>query len=412
MSAACQSLPVVLCGPPVPELAKPPSPSLRHRHPAGFYTLCIAEFFERWAACAISASTVLLLCERYGHSRGDALRLAGLWNAAIYLATLPGGLAIDRVMGPRHGLGVGMALLAIGYAALLSADFAALYVALGLMLIGHALFKPSTQALIGTLYRPHDRRLDAAQITFYLVLNAGGTVGALTAGLLLRGHDFRILCAVAAAAMLAGLTILRLGKHTLRARHQSMHPIADSTPAVPASARRSRVLLIIGMTLAMMVYTIGFGQVEGSLFLWAQERTDRMLCGFEIPASWFVGLPAFLVLLLAPLQLAVLPTIQRRISAPRMVAWGVVAIGAAFAVLIPPALLSDGHRVSMLWLIACMTLLTLGELLVAPLGLSMILRLTPPRFVGVVVGSWYVAGALGYWISGELGAGWLRLAGP
>jgi dipeptide/tripeptide permease len=48
--------------------------------------------------------------------------------------------------------------------------------------------------------------------------------------------------------------------------------------------------------------------------------------------------------------------------------------------------LSGGHRVSMAWLIACMTLLVVGELLVAPLGLSMMLRLTPPRFVGVVVG--------------------------
>ena len=412
MSAACQSLPFVFCGPPDPERAKSPRPSLRYRHPAGFYTLCVTEFFERWAACAISCSTVLMLCERYGHTRGDALRLTGLWNAAIYLATLPGGLAVDRVMGPRRGLGVGMALLGIGYAALLRTDFAALYMALGLMLVGHALFKPSTQALIGTLYRPHDRRLDAAQITFYLVLNAGGTVGALTAGLLLRGHEFRTLCAVAASAMLAGLTILRLGKQTLLARHQSTHQSADLMPCVPASARRSRVLLIIGMTLAMMAYTVGFGQVEGSLFLWAQDRTDRMLCGFEIPASWFVGLPALMVLLLAPLQLAVLPTIQRRISTPRMVAIGVVAIAAAFAVLIPPALWSDGHRVSMLWLVACMTLLTLGELLVAPLGLSMIVRLTPPRFVGVVVGSWYVAGALGYWLSGELGAGWLLLAGP
>lgn len=408
MSAACQSLPIVFCDPLDKDPRRPPIPTLRCRHPAGFYTLCLAEFFERWAACAISASTVLLLCERYGYSRGDALRLSGLWNAAIYLATLPGGLAIDRVLGPRHGLGVGMALLALGYAALMSADFAALYVALGLMLVGHALFKPSTQALIGSLYRPHDRRLDAAQITFYLILNAGGTIGALTAGLLLRGRDFRILCAGAAAAMLAGLTILQLGKHTLRARHRSTPPIADSMPPVPASARRSRVLLIVGMTLAMLVYTVGFGQVEGSLFLWAQDRTDRMLGGFEIPASWFVGLPAFLVLLFAPAQLAVLPRIQRRISTSHMVAGGVVAIGAAFAVLVPPALWTDGHRVSMLWLIACMTLLTLGELLVAPLGLSLILRLTPARFVGVVVGSWYVAGALGYWLSGELGAGFVK----
>ena len=411
MSAACQSLPVVFCGPPVPELAKPPPPSLRHRHPAGFYTLCIAEFFERWAACAISASTVLLLCERYGQSRGDALRLAGLWNAAIYLATVPGGLAVDRILGPRRGMGVGMALLTLGYAVLVSASGAALCLALGLLLVGHALYKPGTQAMLGNLYGPHDPRIDAAQIVFYLILNAGGIVGAVTAGLLHRAHDFHILCAVTAAAMLAGLTVFTLGGHSLRERTPDTPRTATSGALVEAPAPRKRLALIIGMTLAMLIYTVGFGQAEGSLFLWAQDRTDRVLLGFEIPASWFVGLPALLVLLLAPAQLAALPTIQRSVSTPRLVACGVAAVGLAFAVLVPPAIWSDGHRVSMLWLIACMTLLTVGELLVAPLGLSMILRLTPPRFIGVVFGTWYVAGALGYWLSGELGAGWMRLAG-
>ena len=115
--------------------------------------------------------------------------------------------------------------------------------------------------------------------------------------------------------MLAGLTILRLGKHSLAERHRSTHPIAAAMSPVPAPARRIRALLIVGMTLAMMVYTVGFGQVEGSLSPWAQDRTDRMLCGFEIPASWFVG---------------------------------------------------------------------------------------------VMVGSWYVAGALGYWLSGELGAEFMK----
>ncbi len=44
------------------------------------------------------------------------------------------------------------------------------------------------------------------------------------------------------------------------------------------------------------------------------------------------------------------------------------------------------------------------KLLVAPLGLSMMLRLTPPRFVGVVAGAWYISKALGFWLAGELGA--------
>ncbi len=133
-----------------------------------------------------------------------------------------------------------------------------------------------------------------------------------------------------------------------------------------------------------------------------------MLLGFEIPAAWFVGLPAVLVLIFAPAQLVLLPRIQRQVSTQRLVAGGLVAVALAFAVLAPPLIWSAGHRVSMAWLIACMTLLAIGELLVAPLGLSMVLRLAPPRLVGVVVGAWYVSGALGFWLAGEIGAMWVR----
>ena len=62
----------------------------------------------------------------------------------------------------------------------------------------------------------------------------------------------------------------------------------------------------------------------------------------------------------------------------------------------------------MSWLIACLTLLVVGELLIGPLALALVLRMAPARFVGVVVGGWYVAGALGYWLAGEIGALWIK----
>ena len=377
-------------------------------HPHGFYLLCLAVFCERWAAAILGSSVVLMLCERYGHPRGDALRLAGLYNAASYLLTLPGGFAVDRSLGGRRSLGAGMLLLMLGYAALTISAASGLGLAIVFLLLGHSLFKPSTQAVMVLLYERHDPRLDAAQIVCYLVVNVAGIVGSVSAGLLVHGHDFRAAFALAAAILFTGSITVISGKSALRLRQKQP---AFSAPAVAAPielSARQRIKIIAALTLAMMLFTVGFGQVEGALFLWAQDRTDRMLLGFELPAAWFVGLPALLVLLLAPAQLVLLPRIQHRVSTPRLIAWGLVAVVLAFAVLIPPALLCPNHRVSMLWLIACMTLLVIGELLVAPLGLSLLLRLAPQRFVGVVVGVWYVAGALGCWLAGEIGAVWVR----
>ena len=373
-------------------------------HPIGFYTVCLAVFCERCAAYILGASMILLLGARYGYTTGDALRLAALVNAVNYLGTLPGGLAIDRVLDARRALGAGMALLAFGYAALTLSAPGALWLSLLLLALGHALFKPSTQAVIVRLYAPDDARLDAAQVAFYLAVNAGAALGAGIAGLLARGQDWRASFAVAGAVMLAGRVMLALRRHTLQLRPLAQAVSPTSLPISVSLSSLRRAKIMAALTLAMMLYTVGFGQAEGSLFLWAQDRTDRVLLGFEIPAAWFVGLPALLVLILAPVQLALLPWLQRQVDTRRLVAWGLVAVVLAFVVLLPPMLWSGGHRVSMAWLITCMTLLVAGELLVAPLGLSMMLRLTPPRFIGVVAGAWYVSKALGFWLAGELGA--------
>ena len=121
---------------------------LLSHHPHGFYLLCRAVFCERWAAAVLGSSVVLMLCERYGYGRTDALRLAGLYNAASYLLTLPGGFAVDRSLGGRRSLGAGMVLLMLGYAALTFSAASGLGLAIVFLLLGHSLFKPSTQAVM------------------------------------------------------------------------------------------------------------------------------------------------------------------------------------------------------------------------------------------------------------------------
>lgn len=381
-------------------------------HPHGFYLLSLAVLCERFAASILSSSVVLMLCQRYGYGRSDALRLVGLYNAASYFLTLPGGLALDRLLGARRALGTGLLLLTCGYAALTLSHPAALWLSVSLLLVGHALFKPSTQAVMVLLYDRYDPRFESAQIVCYLGINAAASAGAVSAGLLVRGYDFRATYSLAAAVLLIGAALVFWGKHALCLRQSIPTSSAEraSVPITMSTARR--IKLISALTLAMMLFTVGFGQVEGGLFLFAQDRTDRLLFGFEIPSAWFVGLPSLLVLILAPLQLVLLPRIRHAVSTPKLVSLGLFSVALAFAILIPPALYAEGHRVSMLWLLSCMTLLVIGELLITPLSLSLLLRLTPPRAVGAVMGVWFVAGAVGCWLAGEIGALWMKFTFP
>jgi POT family proton-dependent oligopeptide transporter len=291
-------------------------------------------------------------------------------------------------------------LLSLGYVALVSSRALALIPALLLLILGNALFKPSTQAVLMGLYPPQDRRIEAIQTWFYMAANAGAGAGALVAGIVAHRQGWSRAFALAAAAMLTACALVAANRRALRAL--TIAPPGLNKESANVRSHR-RLLTVAALIFAMFAYTVCAAQVEGSLLLWAQGRTNRVLFGFEIPAAWFVALPSLLVVVLGAAQFVWLPQIQRRIDLRTLIAIGLLVVGLAFVVLIPVSTASDTQRMGMGWLVGTMFLLVVGELLVAPLGLAQVLRLLPPRHCGLAVGGWYLSGALGHWLSGEIG---------
>src|SRR6185503_21312684 len=63
-----------------------------------------------------------------------------------------------------------------------------------------------------------------------------------------------------------------------------------------------------------------------------------------------------------------------------------------------------GHaRVSSLWLVSAYGVVTFGEVCLTPMGQSMVMKLAPPRLVGILMGGWFCAIAIGNALSGLLG---------
>lgn len=56
-----------------------------------------------------------------------------------------------------------------------------------------------------------------------------------------------------------------------------------------------------------------------------------------------------------------------------------------------------------LWLLGCLGLLVLGELVIAPLGFAMMNRVVAPQQVGLINALWYAAVAAGFVLAGEFG---------
>src|SRR5262249_28958507 len=66
----------------------------------------------------------------------------------------------------------------------------------------------------------------------------------------------------------------------------------------------------------------------------------------------------------------------------------------------------DYERVSIGWLVAGYALVTLGELCLSPMGLSVVSKLAPQRHAAAYMGGWFVATAIGNYLSGFIASYW------
>jgi POT family proton-dependent oligopeptide transporter len=167
---------------------------------------------------------------------------------------------------------------------------------------------------------------------------------------------------------------------------------------------RNRMIVIVALVLACAMFWSGFEQAGSSLNLFAERHTLRQLGGFEIPASWFQSLNPAFIILLAPVYSVLWVWLARRHlepAAPLKFAIGLIILALGFAVMMGAAVLvASGRQVLPTWLVFTYLFHTMGELALSPVGLSAMTKLAPRRFVGQIMGMWFMATALGYAIAG------------
>ncbi len=152
--------------------------------------------------------------------------------------------------------------------------------------------------------------------------------------------------------------------------------------------------------------------------LWVADRTDRAIdlaaLHLTIPATWFQSINPLLIIIGTPLLIRFWRRRRAKETVPhllRRMAVGCAIAATAMIVMVGAALASgpEGARVSSLWVFAYFALLTLGELFVIPVGLTLIESLAPVRFASMAMGGWYIAKFLGSLLAGIMGAYWLTI---
>lgn len=163
---------------------------------------------------------------------------------------------------------------------------------------------------------------------------------------------------------------------------------------------------MIALFIASTMYYAGIEQTGTSLTLFAERYTDRPFFGWLIPAGVFQAVSSVFVIVFAPLFSALWIALERaRKDPPTPVkfAAGLMLMGSGFLVMyFASQLVLSGHKVLPTWLIVCYLVQMWGDLCLAPVGLSSMTKLAPPRLVGQVMGLWFLSIALGNNPAGQL----------
>jgi POT family proton-dependent oligopeptide transporter len=402
-------------------------------HPRGLATLYFTEMWERFSYYGMRALLILYMVgstQQPGLGFGErrAAMIYGIYTMAVYLAGIPGGWVADRWLGHYRAVFVGGVIIAAGHFSMAIPGLPFFFLGLGLIVIGTGLLKPNVSTMVGSLYHRDDVRRDAGFSLFYMGINVGAFTAPLICGWLGQQANWHLGFAAAGVGMVLGLIQYAAGRKYLTPVAQTSgataasaveKPAAEAAAAPAAAPARTltstdwaRIGAIGLLTLFALLFWAGFEQAGSSLTLFADRATRLTVFGFEYPSSWFQSVEPLFVILFSPVFAWLWVKLASRgnePSSPAKFALGLFFLTLSFLLVVPAARAfeSSGGRVSPMWLIGLYFLQMVGELCLSPVGLSMVTKLAPAHLVGLMMGVWFFATAMGNYVAGWV-AGFLQ----
>jgi len=435
-------------------------------HPRGLATLFFTEMWERFSYYGMRGILILFMVDAIqtgglGMTDGKAAAIYGLYTAGVYLMALPGGWVADKLVGARNAVFYGGLLIAAGqfslaFGATVPIGF---YSGLGLIVLGTGLLKPNVSAIVGDLYPEGGSRRDAGFSVFYMGINLGAFVGPLICGALGEQIAWKYAFMAAGTGMLLGLIQYKVGaglgnlggpptmdqKERSRTSRTfflaaftivavavilyllqssgitafSLQQAAGATGAFIVAlaivyfayqllfggldpVEKKRMIVIFFLFIGAALFWSGFEQAGSSMNLFADRLTNRLVFGWEVPASWLQSVNPIFIIIFAPIFGWLWVALgSRNPSIPMKFGLGLILLGIGFLVMAWASVYaSPDNGVSPMWLVVTYFLHTSGELCLSPVGLSSITKLSPKRLVGQMMGIWFMGAALGNLIAG------------
>lgn len=409
-------------------------------HPAGLYVLFLTEMWERFSYYGMRALLILYMTKYllldsaraadvlgyaglqsflvgiFGEMNVQQMgsQIYGLYTGFVFFTPLFGGYLADKVLGPHKTVYIGGVLMAIGHFLMASEKFFLL--ALLFLILGNGAFKPNISTQVGDLYPEGDPRRDGAFTIFYMGINLGAFFSPLVCGTLGQMVGWHWGFGAAGVGMMVGLLVYWLGADLIpRKVVKKTKTITDEPKRKLTSAEWKAVGALVFLSFLNIMFWAIYEQQGDTLQLWADDRTDWHLLGFNVPSTWFQSFNPAMIFIFAPILNMFWLWQAKRNKEPSSVTkmgLGSLMAGSAYLVMILAAVMvPENQRGHVLWLVGTVFVFTMGELYLSPIGLSLVTKIAPAPLLSTMMGVWMLSSFFGNYMTGYLGTFYSKMSG-
>ena len=429
------------------------------KYPKQLWHLFMVEMWERFCFYGMRGVLAIFMVDMLKLTDAESNLKYGAIQAFVYAFTFVGGIFADKILGFKKSLVFGGLVMIAGNLLIAVDPHQFFYYGITLSIIGTGFFKPNISSMVGELYKPEDPRRDAGFGLFYSGINIGAFLGGIVCVYLGKQVGWNYAFLAAGIVMIIGVVLFLfirnelgpIGDSPLAKMEPQKRLIREIAVYVGALACIPLIFIMIHNTAYtdMFMFTVGplailyflfqlykipekkdkskfiaafimitfsilffaiFEQAGGSLALFANKNLHSTL--FSVPLDPNIvnnSANSLYVIIFSPLLgLVWLWMAKKKFEPNTVVKFGLafLMLAGAYYIFYSLRFFADENGLSSLEIFAlAYFVVTISELCLSPIGLSMVTKLSPKHLGGMMMGLWFLASAYGQYLAGILGAG-------
>jgi len=432
------------------------------KYPKQLWYLFFSEMWERFSFYGMRGMLTYFMVNQLFMQEGEANLQYGATQAFVYAFTFIGGLFADKILGFRKSLFWGGLLMITGSLILSIDPKEFFFLGLSFNIIGTGFFKPNISTMVGALYKEGDSRRDAGFSLFYSGINIGALLGGYACIAIGKSYSWNLAFGLAAVVMTISLLTFVYTRKTLgpiglspletdekgnitKGKQWYEYMVyGGALAAIPvimimvanteytdwfmyiigpfsllylfyemtkhSTAEVKKLIAALMFILFSVIFWAIFEQAGGSLSLFASNNLGNQLLGFIPldPNGVNNAANSLFVIFFAPVAgLIWLAMATKKIEPNTVVKFGLgfLFLGLGFyGFYLCRFFANDLGIASLDVFTVAYFIVTLGELCLSPIGLSIMTKLSPARLQGLMMGMWFLASAYGQYVAGLFGA--------